>query len=84
MRVFAHLQRTVNALLSAVLTNGLGNGQNVRFGERAVQRGTAMTAGAKTDQLGGVPQIRPALVVVAIEPRQIHKQFLWGRFTGQR
>ena len=35
MRIFAHIERAIDALLSPVIADGLRNGKNVRFIERA-------------------------------------------------
>ena len=84
VRVLAHLQRAADVLAPAVIANGLRDGENMRLGERAVRRRAAMSAGAEADQLVRVAEIRPPLVIIAFEPRQIHEHFLGGRFAGQR
>ena len=55
----------------AVLANGLGDRENMRFGESAVQRTPAMATGAEADQLLRVAQVEIAFIVLALEPRRI-------------
>ncbi len=67
-----------------VITNRLRNRKNVRFGERAVKRSAAMTAGAEADELVGVGYIGLAGVILAFEPREIDEHGLGRRFAGKR
>ena len=76
MRVLPHEERSVDALRPAVVADRLGDRQNVRFRERAVQRAAAVAAGSKADQLLRIAQVRPALVVAPFQLRKIHQQFL--------
>ena len=73
VRVLAHVERAVGALAAPVVADGLGDGQDVGFGERAAQRRAAVPAGAEADQLGGVSHIGPARVILPFEPGQIHQ-----------
>ena len=70
--VLAHVERAVNALLSPVIADGLGDRQDVRLGERAAQRGAPVPGRAEADHLVAVANVRLAFVVVAFKPRQIH------------
>ena len=81
MGVFADEERAVDAVSAPVIADGLSDGQDVRLGEGAVERGATMAAGAEVDQLVGVGRVGPALVVIAFEPGQIHQQLRRGRFT---
>jgi hypothetical protein len=54
MGVLPHGERTVHSVTFPVVTNRLGDGQNVRFGECTVQRRASMTARSKVDKLVGV------------------------------
>ncbi len=54
VRVLAHVQRAIRALFVPVVANGLRDGQDVRFGECAVERRTPMSAGAEADTLARV------------------------------
>jgi len=54
-----------------VVAYGLRDGENVGFGERPAEWRAAMPAGAKTDPLFGVVEIRPVLKVFAFEPGQV-------------
>ena len=56
--VLAHEQRAINALAAAVVADRLRHGQNVSFGERAVERRATVPAGAKAHQLIGVTEVR--------------------------
>ena len=51
VRILAHVKRAVRALRSPVVADRLRDGENMRFGKGAVQRGTAMSAGSETDHL---------------------------------
>ena len=83
MRVLAHIERAVGALDAPVVADGLGDGENMGFGERPVKRRAAMPAGAKGDPLFGVVEIRPALEIFAFEPGQIDQHLLGRRLAGQ-
>jgi len=51
MGVFAQEQRPVDSLNGAVLADRLRDGENVRFGERAIGRRAAVPTGAEADKL---------------------------------
>ena len=84
VRVFAHEERAVGPLMLAVFANGLGDSQDVRFGERAVQRRAAMPAGSEDDHLVGIAYVRALLVIVALQESQIHQHVLGRRFARER
>ncbi len=66
MRILAHEQRAIDTLVSSIFAEGLGNGEDVRLGECAVERRAAMATGAKTDELRRIVHVRPALVIIAL------------------
>ena len=68
VRVFAHEQRARDPLAAAVFANGLGDGKDMGFGERAVGTGAAVTAGSEADQLRGIGGIGLAIEIFALEP----------------
>jgi len=83
MVVLAHVERAGGALGAPVVADGLGDGENVGFGERSAKWRAAMPAGAKADQLSGIVEIGLALVIFAFEPGWIDQHFLWRRLAGQ-
>ena len=84
VRVLAHVKRSINALAAPVVADGLRDGQNVRLGERAAQRRAAMPAGTEADALGGVVRVGRVVVVLALEPAQIHQHLPRSRLAGER
>src|SRR5206468_9012318 len=78
-----HEDRAADPGAPPVLTNGLGDRQNVRFGERAVKRAATMAAGAKADRLHRIGRIRVSFEVVAFELVNIHQQLRWSGFASQ-
>src|SRR5258708_33915271 len=60
--ILAHIERTVDSLVAPAVADGLRNGQNMGFSERAAQGRAAMPAGPETDHLFGIFNIGPALV----------------------
>ena len=74
----------IGALGMPVVADGLGDGENVGFGERPAERRAAMPAGAKADQLTGIIEIRLALEIFAFEPGRIDQHILGRRLAGQR
>jgi hypothetical protein len=49
MGVLADIYRPTDPLFLAVVANGLSDGENMAFGERAIERRAAMATGAETD-----------------------------------
>src|SRR5262249_62000628 len=49
--VFADIERTVGALATPVVADSLRDGQDMRLGERTVQRRATVPAGAEAHQL---------------------------------
>src|SRR5262249_5492452 len=66
------------------LDDGLRDGEDVRLGERTLRRGAAMAAGAEADQLLGVVDVGPALVVVALQFRDVDQQLGGRGLSGKR
>src|SRR5208282_2180187 len=73
----------IGALGMPVVADGLGDGENVGFGERPAERRAAMPAGAKADQLTGIIEVRLALEIFAFELGRIDQHFLWRRLACQ-
>src|SRR5262249_44888826 len=76
MRVLAHVERAIGSLGLPVVTDRLGDRENVSLGERSAQRRAAMPAGAKPDPLLGVLEIGPALKVFASGAGQVDQHLL--------
>ena len=84
MRVLAHIKGTIDTLLLAVLANCLRDGKDVRFGEAAILGRAAMATGAEGDHLRGIANVGLALVVFALQTRDIDQHVLGRRLTRQR
>ena len=74
--VFPHVERTVGSLLSTVVADRLGDRQNVRFGECAVEGRAAVSAGAETDELVGILQIGMALEIRRLQASYVDQHLL--------
>jgi len=61
--ILAHEERAGNVLRRAVLADRLGDGQNMRLVEGAVERAAAMAAGAEAHLLRRIVGVGFALVV---------------------
>jgi hypothetical protein len=83
VRVLAHVERAVDALAPAVVADGLGDGQDVGFGERAAQRRAPMPAGAEAHELVGIANVRLAFVILPLEPGEVDQHLLWSRPASQ-
>src|SRR5215510_14651653 len=83
MRVFPQVQRAIGALTATVVADGLGDGQDVGFVKRAVQRRAAVPAGTEADPLGRVLHIGLARIILAFELGQVHQDVLWSWFPGE-
>ena len=82
VRVLAHEERAVDALLAAVLADGLGDGEDVGLGEGAVDGAAAMAAGAEGDALRRIVRVRR--VAIGVEQRgHVHQHGGGGRLAGQ-
>ena len=82
--VLAHEKGTIGSLAASVLTDRLGDGQNVRLGECVLLGRPAMAAGAEMNQLLWVACIRPARVIFVQKPVDVNQQLSRGRLTGER
>ena len=82
MRVAPDEQRPAGALRRAVLGDGLGGGQDVRFVERAVEARAAVPRGAEHHLLGHVVGIRLHRVVRGHHMRDVDEVFGLRRLTG--
>jgi hypothetical protein len=74
VRVFAHVERAINAPDAPVVADGLSDGQDVGLGERAAQRRAPVSAGAEADQLIQVARFGPALEMLPFEPCHVNQQ----------
>jgi len=84
VRVLAHVERTIGPADFSVVADGLGDCEDVGFGERTAKWRAAMSAGAEADQLARVIGIRPVLVVFAFEPDQVDQHLLRRQLASQR
>src|SRR5208283_4160037 len=84
MRVHPEVERTVDILTFAIEANRLADRQDVRFVERAVERGAAMPRGAERDSLRGIVGVGLAGEVSGDQTRNIDQLRLIDRFSGQR
>ena len=82
MRILAHEERTIRSGSAPVVTNGLCDGQDVRFIESSMEWGSAMAARSEAHPLIRITRIRPALVIIAYKPRHIDQDFFWSRLSG--
>src|SRR5208282_1880130 len=76
VRVLAHEEWSIDTQRPPVVADRLGDRQDVRFRERAIQRAAAVATGAKNDELLRIAEVRPALVVAPLQLRKIHQQLL--------
>ena len=84
MCVLAHEERTAGAVRLPVVADRLGDGEDVGFGERPMQRRAAMATGAEPDQLVRIREIGPATEIFAFKLREIDQQFLRRRLSRER
>src|SRR5262249_32835052 len=77
----AHVEWAVDTLTVPIVTNGLRNSENVRFGEGAVQRRAPMPAGTEAHHLVEVCQVGAALIILSFKPGQIDQQLAWSWLT---
>src|SRR5262249_1608118 len=66
-----------------VVTDRLGDRENMSLGERSAQWRAAMPAGAKTDPLLGIVNIGPALKIFAFETGQIDQHLFRRGLAGE-
>src|SRR5262249_35058149 len=81
MGILAHEQWAIDAPTAPAIAYGLGNGQNVGFRERAVQRRAAMSARAEAYQLGSIPEVWMALIIVVFQAGRIDQELFWSRLA---
>ena len=84
VRILAHVERTIGALAAPVVADGLGDGQDVRLGERAAQRRAPVPAGAEADTLLWASHVRLVLVVLRFEPGQVDQHLPGSRLARER
>jgi len=81
--ILAHVERTVGALTPPIVADGLGDRQNVCLGEGTAQRRAAMSTCTKAYGLVRVCRVGPALVILALQLRQIDEHFLGSRLASE-
>src|SRR5271166_303790 len=84
MSVFPHIERAVGSLPSPVVADRLGNREDVRFGEGAVEGRATMAACTEDDHLVGIAQVRTAFEVLLLKECYIYEHFLRSRFACER
>ena len=82
VRIFADEQRTGEIFGFAEFTDGQRDGEDVRLGERSVERRATMAAGAKADELFRIRGVRFSLVVIKFKLADINQYFRRRRFSG--
>ena len=82
MRISAHEQRTGDAVLFAVITDGLGDGVDVAFVEGLLQRRTTMPGRSKRHTLCGLMRIRRFRIVGTDERGDILQSLGRRQFAG--
>ncbi len=83
MCIHPHKQRAADVVFSAVISDGLRDREDVRFGEGRVQGSAAMTAGAEGNELplvGGVGFVR---VIGGEQCRNVDENGSWGWLAGE-
>ena len=81
MCVHAEEERAANGGLQAVFGHSLGDGENVRFVETAVEGASPVTAGAEGDALAGLVDVR-LLVVGGKQRGDVGQACKRGRLAG--
>ncbi len=84
MGVFAQIEGSVNAQVAPVFTDGLGNGEDMRFGKRAFQGGTAVTASAEANVLFGILHIGAVVIICFFKQRYVYQHFFRNGFPCKR
>ena len=84
MCVFAHVERAVDSVSAPVVADRLCDRDDVRLGERAVERRAAMPARSEGHELARVVCVRLPLVVRLFQPLEIDEDRLRGGFPRQR
>lgn len=73
MGVHCQKERPINLLRLAVITNGLGDCQDVPRVERSVESGATMTARPEDNPLLWVSEVRLDVIVGSNQLRDIHQ-----------
>src|SRR5450631_1114408 len=84
MGVEADEQRAVDAVLLAVVANGLGDREHVGFVEAQFERSAAMSGGAEGDALRADRRIRALTEVGGDQSRHVHQAIRRCGLAGQR
>ena len=83
MGILADEDRPIGLLSLAVLADGLGDRQDMGFGECGVERRATMAAGPEADKLAGAGHVRLAFIILPFKVGDIDEQFLGCRFPGK-
>ena len=83
MGILAEKERPGDTTPGAILANRLGDGEDVCFGEGALEWGSAVTACPEADPLGRIFGIGLPLVVVTLQPRHVDQQLWWSGLAGE-
>jgi uncharacterized protein (UPF0264 family) len=73
MGIDAEVERAINFLYLAIVTDGLSDRQYVPLVERHVGCGSAMAGSAKRDQLSCVARVGAQLIIIRGELRDVHQ-----------
>ena len=85
MRILADVERTFGALDAAPeIADRLRDRQNVRLGEAAAQRRPPVSAGAETDHLVGIVQVRHTFEILAFQLGHVGQHGCRGRQARKR
>ena len=84
VRILSHVERSINPLRFPVIANRLRDRQDVRLGERAIERRATMPAGAEAYELIPIGKVRAAIVIRALELAWIDQQFFWSALARER
>src|SRR5271157_3883730 len=83
MGIFSHEEGTILAQATSIVTDCLGDGQDVCLGEGSVQRCATVSARAEADELIGVAQIGATLEILPFEPGGVDQHLFRCRLTRE-
>ena len=76
VRVFAHIEWAIRTVAAPVVADGLGHGEDVCFGEGAVEWRASVSAGAEDDQLIRIVEVGPAFKILTFKLGHVHQHAL--------
>src|SRR5436305_5191714 len=83
MRVHPKIERAGYVMVAPIITDGLCDGHDMALGERTGERRATVPAGAKTHQLIGIVYFGFSLIVLPLQPTDIHQHSLRCGFICQ-